>query len=203
MSGSSSKPIAQYTITRGVFRSNYDITSNGQHLYHVDNSHWTPGKPDLTFHAGADTNGPIAGVIKYRHFSSDTEIGLGNPSQPHAIEWFCLNRDSIMSVRYSIRMSASTAGASDQQPRTFTWKRTHSLSSSRSGGLKLVDESDRVVAVLSSERHFSTSAQMDVFAQYGDRFQLLVLVSGLALREKLVRARKAAAAGAGGGGGGA
>lgn len=203
MSSSSSKPIAQYTITRGVFRSNYDITSNGQHLYHVDNSHWTPGKPDLTFHAGANTNGPIAGVIKYRHFSSDTEIGLGDPSQPHAIEWFCLNRDSMMSVRYSIRMSAGTAGASDQQPRTFTWKRTHSLSSRRSGGLKLVDESDRVVAVLSSGGHFSTtSAQMDVFVQYGDRFHLLVLVSGLALREKLARTRKAAAAGAGAGGGG-
>lgn len=169
----------------------------------MDNSRWTPGKLDLAFHVGTNTNSPIANVTKYRHFSSDTEIGLGNPSQPHAIEWFCLNRDSIMSVRYSIRMSAGTAGASDQQPRTFTWKRTHSLSSSRSGGLKLVDESDRVVAVLSSERHFSTtSAQMDVFAQYGDRFQLLVLVSGLALREKLVRARKAAAAGAGGGGGG-
>jgi hypothetical protein len=43
---------------------------------------------------------------------------------------------------------------------------------------------------------------MDIYVQYGERFQLLVLVSGLALREKLARARKAAAAGAGAGGGG-
>lgn len=102
MSASKSRPIAQYTITRGVFRSSYDITIKGQRgspLYHVDNSHWTPGKPDLTFHTGANTTGPIAGVIKYRHFSSDTEIGLGDPSQPHAIEWFCLNRDSMISQR--------------------------------------------------------------------------------------------------------
>lgn len=79
------------------------------------------------------------------------------------------------------------AGASDQQSHTFTWKRTHSLSSSRSGGLKLVEESNQVVAVLSSGRHFSTMiAQMDVFVKYGDRFQLLVL----ALREKLAQARR-------------
>jgi hypothetical protein len=210
MSGSKSKPIAHYTIARGVFRSSYDITSNGQPIYHVDNSHWTPGKPDLTFHAGANTTGPIAGVSKYRHFSSDTEIGLGDPSQPHAIEWFRLNRDSIMSGRYSIRITLGTTTGSNnnnqqqQQSRTFTWKKTRSLSR-HSGGLKLVDESDRVVAVFASEG--SLSGQMDIYVQYGERFQLIVLVSGLALREKLARARKAAAAsagaGAGGGGGGA
>jgi hypothetical protein len=213
MSAPKSTPITQYTITRGVFRSSYDITTTGQHgqpLYHVDNSHWTPGKPDLTFHAGANTTGPIAGVSKYRHFSSDTEIGLGDPSQPHAIEWFRLNRDSIMSGRYSIRITLgiTTTGRNNvnnnqqqQQPRTFTWKRTRALSR-HSGGLKLVDESDRVVAVFGSGGSFSTSGQMDIYVQYGERFQLLVLVSGLALREKLARARKAAAAGAGAGGGG-
>jgi hypothetical protein len=179
----------------------------------VDNSHWNPGKPDLTFHTGANTTGPIAGVSKYRHFSSDTEIGLGDPSQPHAIEWFRLNRDSIMSGRYSIRITLGTTTGSNSnqqsQPRTFTWKRTRSLSK-HSGGLKLVDESDRVVAVFGSGGSFSsTTGQMDIYVPYGERFQLLVLVSGLALREKLARARNAAAAGAGagagagGGGGGA
>jgi hypothetical protein len=201
MSGYGSQPIAQYTISRGFLHKAWDITINGQTVYHVDNSHWTPGKPDLTFHAGPNTTGPIAGVSKYRHFSSDTEIGLGDPAQAHAIEWFCLNRDSRISVRYSIRMSIG----SNHQPCTFTWKRTRSLGSSRhSGDLKLVDESDRILAVLSSGGSFtSTSGQMDIYAQYGDRFQLMVLVSGLALREKLARARKAAAASAGGGGGGA
>lgn len=197
------KPTTQYTITRGVFRSSYDVTSNGQPLYHVDNSHWTPGKPDLTFHTGPTTNGPIAGVSKYRHFSSDTEIGLGDPSQPHTMEWFCLNRDGLMSVRYSIRMNMASSGG-DRQLRTFTWKKTHALG--RHGGLKLVDESDRVLAVLGSGGSFSSTGLLDIYAQYGERFQLLVLVSGLALREKLARARNAragAGAGAGGGGGGA
>jgi hypothetical protein len=198
MPGSNSTPTVQYKITRGVFRSSYDITSNGQPLYHVDNSHWTPGKPDLTFHTGTSTTGRIAGVSKYRHFSSDAEIGLGDPSQPHTMEWFSLNRDSLMSVRYTIRMPVSS---SDQQPRTFTWKKTRALSS-HSGGLKLVDESDRVVAVMSGGRFSSTAGLLDIYVQYGERFQLLVLVSGLAFREKLARARKGAA-GAGGGGGGA
>lgn len=200
MSGYGPQPIAQYTISRGLFHKAWNITNNGQTIYHVDNSHWTPGKPDLTFHAGANTTGPIAGVSKYRHFSSDTEIGLGDPAQAHAIEWLCLNRDSRMSVRYSFRMNIG----SDHQSRTFTWKRTRSLGSGRFGSLKLVDESDRVLAVLSSGGSFtSTSGQMDIYVQYGERFQLMVLVSGLALREKLARARKAAAASGGGGGGGA
>jgi hypothetical protein len=201
MSSSESQPITHYTITRGVLRSSYDITTNGQPIYHVDNSHWTPGKPDLTFHTGPNTNGPIAGVSKYRHFSSDTEIGLGDPSQPNAIEWFCLNRDNWMSVRYSIRITVGTGIGSDHQPqpRTFIWKKTRSLSN-HSGGLKLVDESERVVAVFASGGSFSsTSGTLDIYVQYGERFQLMVLVSGLALREKLLRARKAAAGGGGGG----
>jgi hypothetical protein len=79
---------AKYITTHSVWRHNYDISSpNKTHLFHVSNSSLTPGKPDLTFHASTDSNGPIARVCKFRRFSSDTEIGVGDPCTPDSMEW--------------------------------------------------------------------------------------------------------------------
>ncbi|KAJ5273859.1 hypothetical protein N7478_008984 [Penicillium angulare] len=61
-STSTSRLACHYSITHSLFRHDYEIISaNGKPNYHVNNSHLTPGKPDLTFHVGSDAKGPIAG----------------------------------------------------------------------------------------------------------------------------------------------
>lgn len=111
------------------------------------------------------------------------------------MERFSLKSDGLMSVQYSIPMKV----AGDSQLRMFTWKRTHALG--RHGGLKLVDQANQIVAVFGSGGSFSSTDVLDIYVQYGERFQLLVLVSGLALLEKLARGRNRGAGGDGGGGG--
>ncbi|KAJ5893057.1 hypothetical protein N7504_009748 [Penicillium tannophilum] len=185
----------QYSITHSLFRHDYEILSNGNHMFHVDNSQLTPGKPDLTFHEGPDTKGPIAGVCKYRHFSSDAIIGLGDPRHP-SMSWEHLSRDSLLSCRYSFRVRL------DDRTRTFTWRRTHSI---KGETLELVHEATHdLIAEFSSGTTFSKKAgQLEIYKCYGDQFALLVLITGLALREKLRRKRTNSAAGAAGAGGGA
>ncbi|KAJ5681463.1 uncharacterized protein N7477_001403 [Penicillium maclennaniae] len=187
---------AQYHIAHSVWRHDYEVS--GSHVFHVDNSSLRPGKPDLTFHAGLDTNAPLC---KFRHFSSDTEIGLGDPSKP-GISWERMSRESLRKVQYAFGLNCG-----DGRHHRFTWKKTSSLGGSHSGNLKLVDESSgNVVAVFSSGGSFSMkTGQLDIYTDYGERFAIMVLISGIALREKLRRAKNASgnsvgSAGAAGGG---
>lgn len=176
----------QYHIDHSVWRHDYEIT--GSHAFHVDNSTLRPGKPDLTFHAGPDTSAPVAGVCKFRHFSSDTEIGLGDPDMP-GISWGRMSREGLRKVKYTFCMDFG-----DRQ-RRFIWKKTSSHGGSHSGNLKLVEEpSGNVLAVFSAGGSFSKkTGQLDVYANYGERFSLMVLITGIALREKLRRASNNAA----------
>lgn len=181
---------AQYFITHGIWRHDYEVS--GSRTFHVDNSALRPGKPDLTFHAGSDSTAPIEAVCKFRHFSSDTEIGLRDPLQSNSMSWERLSRQGLIKVQYGFRMNVG-----DRQPRTFTWKSTQSMGTGRTGNLKLVDEStQQVVAVFSSGSSLSKRAGQldiyDIYANDGDRFHLMVLTTGLAVRERLRRSSNTA-----------
>lgn len=60
------------------------------------------------------------------------------------------------------------------------------------GDLKLVDDATQhVVAIFSADGlSMSKTGQLDVYVNYGERFQLMVLISALALHEKQRRASK-------------
>lgn len=115
------------------------------------------------------------------------------------MRWERLAREGIMSVRYSFRV---TIGRTVE---TFTWKKTHSMGRGIMGNLKLVRERDaQIMAVISGSSGFtSRSGQMDLYCDsFGSQFKFMVVITGMALRERLRRA-SAAASGGGGGGGGA
>ena len=90
----------------------------------------------------------------------------------------------------------------DGTKQTFTWKQTRSLGSG-SENHKLVQEtSQTVVAVLSSGGIFSKKpgyGYLDIYSNLGPRFYLTALISGIAVVERIRRA-KPSAAGAGAGG---
>ncbi|CAI7640317.1 unnamed protein product [Penicillium palitans] len=195
-------PAAQYHITHSSKREHYDVsTTDKTHLYHVDNSTFTIGKPDLTFHHSPDRRGPVVGVCKFRHFSSDCEIGLQNPERPNAMKWEYLHKEGFFRRRYWFRMELD-----DGTKHTFTWKQTRSHGKG-SGTHKLVEEARQtVVAVLSSDGMFSKKigyGSLDIYSDLGPRFYLMTLMSGIAVVERIRRAKpNAAGAGAGGSGGG-
>ncbi|KAJ5782108.1 hypothetical protein N7457_003882 [Penicillium paradoxum] len=193
-------PAVQYLITHSFWRHDYDVsTPTKKRLFHVNNSSFTPGKPDLTLHRSSDSNGPIVGVCKFRHFSSDCEIGTGNPEQSGKMNWEYLHAQGFTKRIYWFRMQMD-----DGTKRKFTWKRTHSLGNGYKNH-KLVEESSQtVVAVFSSGSICSkTTGHLDIYQNLGSRFNLLALISGITVLEKARRARNSAAASASGASGAA
>lgn len=190
-------PTAHFEIAHTTWRHNYNISTNGRHVYYVDNSQMRIGKPDLTFHAGADNKSPVVGVIEFRHFSSDMEIGIGDPAHPSAMHWESLTRESVLSRKHAFRTKVHG------HKRQFTWKRTHSMGEGHFGNLKLVDESNQaVIAVFSSRGAFTRqTGTLAVYANHGQEFDFMVLETCLAMKEKIRRTNNAAASGGGGGGG--
>ncbi|KAJ5457529.1 hypothetical protein N7475_008917 [Penicillium sp. IBT 31633x] len=187
-------PAMQYLITHTYFHHNYKVsTPDKQHLFHVVNSSFRPRKPDLTFHQGPDSHGPIAGICKFRHFSSDCEAGLGSPDQPSKVDWVHLHKhDKMRQWWFRMKMDES------KKKKTFTWKRVHLRNTWKH---ELVEESTQnVVAILSPSEVFKKTDQMDIFSDFGPHFNLSVLISGLAVLEK-VRRLEASDSGAPGGGG--
>ncbi|KAJ5355702.1 hypothetical protein N7517_010311 [Penicillium concentricum] len=190
-------PAAQYIITHSSWRSHYDVsTKDKTHLYRVVSSSFTPGKPDLTFHRSADSSGPIAGVCKFRHFSSDCEIGLGDPERPNKMDWQYLHKEGFMKRTHWFCMELE-----DGTKQTFTWKRTHSLGTG-SENYKLVEGARQtVVAVFSSGGTFSkTTGYLDIYLHLGPQFYLMALISRLGIVEMDSRQRSTGAGGAAGGG---
>lgn len=183
MHSSEPKPVAQYSITHGMWRHDYEVT--GPQSFHVDNSSFRPGKPDLTFHAGPNNTAPITAICKFRNFSGDADIGLADPKQVDGMTWVCMNRPSLIKTEYGFRMDIG-----DHEPHHFIWKSTHAMGNGWAGNLKLVDETTQeVVAVFSTSRSLTKrkTGSLDLYVNYGERFQLLVLTTGLAVREKLRR----------------
>ncbi|CAI7654449.1 unnamed protein product [Penicillium pancosmium] len=160
----------RYNITTTFWKHHYEIT--GSHNLYVENSQMTPGKPDLTFHT-TNKEGPIIALSKYKHFSSDIEIGLSEPSHnssSNSMRWDTLHRDGWRSSKY--KLTAEINGRLEK----YTWRPTHKIHCGLKG-------SDRVLT-------------FDNNACYGERFQLLVLMTCITLAEKTRRRNEAAAAGA-------
>ncbi|KAJ5177405.1 uncharacterized protein N7500_000104 [Penicillium coprophilum] len=188
-------PAAQYLITHSFWRHHYDVsTIDKTHLFHVANSSFTPGKPDLTFHRSSDSNGPVVGVCKFRHFSSDCEIGLGDPERPNKMDWEYLHKQGFTKRIYWFRMQLE-----DGTKQNFTWKRTHSLGTGWENHKLVEDTSQTVVAVFSSGGIFSkTTGYLDIYLPLGPQFYLMALISGIAVVEKVRRAKQSAQSGGGG-----
>lgn len=201
-----------YNIYHTVLHHHYDVTlADKTPLYHVENSLIRPKKPDLTVHAGVDASAPIAAVCKFLHFSRHFKVGLGDPQSISDVQWedlVCLNYQ-LTKFRWQLTQRSPY---DEVFKRSFVWKRTHhvgvgdtkpSILSSRN--YKLVDEqTDRIVAVFTSNtlKSFTKCGKLEIHVDHGRDFDLMVILTVLALYEKQRRRSNSANGGGGGGGGG-
>ncbi|KAL3432493.1 hypothetical protein BDV09DRAFT_174059 [Aspergillus tetrazonus] len=201
-----------YHIYHTPIRYDYRVSdADKNHLYYVYNSQLTPHKADLTVHTGEDSNAPVAGVCKFLHFSRHCKIGLGDPQQAGTIVWEDLHCQNLTMTKYRWPMSVPLADGRLER-RWFLWKRTHSVgadgdspSAFSSRNYKLEDElTGQIVAVFTSSSYKSMrkNGKLQVAAGYGPDFDLMVLITSLAMYEKTRRSRGKAGGGGGGGGGG-
>ncbi|KAL4897460.1 hypothetical protein BDV59DRAFT_167769 [Aspergillus ambiguus] len=196
-----------YHVYHTMFRYDYNVTAADKTpLFHVYNSLFTPKKPDLTVHAGSDENGPAVAACKFLHFSRHFKVCIGNPDDVSSTQWEDLVCQNMWHNKFRWQMTIN-----DGRRKSFVWKSTHSVGAGgekpsvfNSNCWKLLDErSGRIVAVFTGKMaSLKKSGQLQVDADYGQKFDLMVLVTVLALYEKQRRRNSSAAGGSGGGGGG-
>lgn len=166
-------------------------------------------KPDLSVHAGSSAEAPVLAVCKFLNFSRHFKVGLGNPDTPNSVNWEDLVSLSHLHARYRFQMSLHSEYGVER--RAFIWKSTHSVGVGDTKpsmfswrNYKLVDEAtDRLVAVFTNSLWgYTKSGKLEIYANYGQEFELMVIVTALALFERQRRRDHRSSGGGGGGGGG-
>ncbi|KAI9367167.1 hypothetical protein BJX61DRAFT_343719 [Aspergillus egyptiacus] len=201
-----------YHIYHSQFRYDYRVTDAEKiHLYFVCNSQMTPGKPDLAVHTGKDSRAPVAGVCKFIHFSRHCKVGLGDPQQvPGAMVWEDLQGQNLTMTKYRWQLSVRVADGGLER-RSFLWKRTQSVGAAGDSpsvlsvrNFKLVDElTGQVVGVFtSSGLSMRKNGKLQVATEYGPDFELMALITLLAMYERFRRRFVGDGGGGGGDGGG-
>lgn len=205
-----------------------DVMNTGSHLnmrifdpitntcvFYVDNSAFTPKKPDVVLFRGSDKQGcPIAGVARWKSMYGKTvDVGIGDPGlkmeNASSIPWETMTAEKKIKMNdHRFKVPGDTSG------KTYMWKRTHhegveKENNSWSGNNhKLLDaDTGEVLATFASNRWKSWSkvGKFTFRQDLGEQWQLTVLLTCLSLVEKgrrRSRARRSMAAGGGGGGGG-
>jgi len=200
-----------FHVYHTAFSHNLTVTAGDKTpLFYVKISSLAPGKPDVTLHAGQHQSDPIAAVCKFRHFSSDSKVGLGNPDEPSRMVWEDLTKEKWNHSKYRWEIAIypdRMALTSPGKRKGFVWKRTHSVGVGDSTpnlfstrNRKLEDESTgEIVAVYSDNGvgSFKKCGKFQINVDYGKDFDTMVLITGLSLLEKGRRRRNSASGGGG------
>lgn len=174
-------------------RSDFAIyTADKSPLAYVRYSSFTIGKPDLTYHAGENEDGPIKATCNYVTFSRHCKIGLGDPDDPNIV-WEDLIRHKLTThYRFEITLEGDDRRSLKRQ--TFVWKRTNSVgigedkpSKLSSKCFKLQNEStEEVIAVYLNGglKTWKKCGKFQINVNYGEAFDTMVFITGLGLLEK-------------------
>ncbi|OQD75033.1 hypothetical protein PENDEC_c008G06053 [Penicillium decumbens] len=172
----------QFHITEEPLGHHYSVVADDQnhrHQFYIENAPSATKKPDLTFHDGADHNGPVIGLSKFPRVSANCHVRLFD-EQSKTEDWIPVTKKGFISMKYSFKIPGDRSGS-------FAWKKTRSMGSGLSlyGNMKLVDEqSQDVLAVFSSDPFSVVTGRLDMRRDYGDLFDRWALVTGIAVREK-------------------
>jgi hypothetical protein len=192
----------------------FDPTSNTC-IYYVDHSAFTPKKPDMILFQGSDKQGcPIAGVARWKSMWGKTvDIGIGNPGlkleNAASIPWETMTAEKSVKINdHRFRVP------NDPMGKTYMWRRTHHVgiekenNSWSNSNYKLLDgETNEVLATFGCNtfKSWKKFGKFTFRQDLGEEWQLMALLTCLALIEKgrrRSRARRSNGGGGGGGGGG-
>ncbi|KAJ5165810.1 hypothetical protein N7492_006106 [Penicillium capsulatum] len=196
--GAVSGPSTQYAIKRSFWGGHLDIMAadTGQRIFHVNMISFAVRKPSMIVHSGSSTLGPVVAACKFKSFSADIDVGLGDLAQPSSMKWERLTHAGTFSPRWTFRVAVG-----GRHPQSFTWKKTHSMGTGSSGNWKLVNEQTQsVLAVFTLANGITRRAcELNIYSHdYGEQFNFMVVLTGTAMYVGMQRG-----GGGGGGGGGA
>ncbi|KPI34462.1 uncharacterized protein AB675_4055 [Cyphellophora attinorum] len=192
----------------------YDKTNPNDCLYYVDNSAFTPSRPDVLIFAGPDKQGyPIIAAAKWSSmYSKHTSVAIGDTGlkgENPNVSWLTVSSTSTWKQNeHHWRLP------SDPKAREYAWKRTHheGLDNTHDGGNKLSGCSFKLVDVASGEvlatfasNRFKSWKKLGKFtfrADLGEEWTMMCLVTCFALVEKSRRRSRARRSNPGAYGGG-
>lgn len=179
---------------------------HGVCIYYVDNSVFTPKKPDVTLHAGSEKTDLAVGACKWSSmYSMDVLVGFGDyRTNESSVEWEGMKNQKRFHTMWRWQLDRP-----DAPSQSFIWQRARKEDVEDANKLstknfKLIDEqSGATVAVFGSNRYKSWKklGKFVILADYGGKWELMVLLTGLALIEmsrRRSRARRSNAGAAGG-----
>lgn len=203
----------QYHIYRTWFSQHYDVSSNDdRHPYYVNISSINFQKPDLIMRIGNDRNSPIVAACRLPRFSSDFKVCLGDPSDANSAEWEEMVKKAWDGSIYQWEMniSAQNSDISIHSPvdrTSFLWKRTQSIgvdktpSALTTRNYKLINQqTSEIVAIFTGEKTVTKCGALQINVDYGLGFDRMVLITCLALYEKIRRRHNRRRHSGGGGG---
>jgi len=152
-------------------------------LFYVVNSSFTLNTPHVTLYAGPDKSGPVLGVAYLNHIGGNT-VGIGDPkSNINSMVWERLSRASKWThSTYQFEYIFGEEGR-----KSFIWQRLRPKVFDDQGDMELFEDGkpDVVLARYESVGVFKWKkrGKMLILDGYGDGWELMVLLTGLALVE--------------------
>ncbi|KAK5072163.1 hypothetical protein LTR64_004058 [Lithohypha guttulata] len=108
-------------------------STTSQVLYYVDNSAFTPGRPDVTLIRGSEKTDPVAGVVRWSSMYSKTlRIGIGDPGiadGEKSMIWEEVHNEHRRHPEYKWAVTGQ-----DGMRHEFMWVRTHGSEAKHLGG---------------------------------------------------------------------
>ncbi|KAJ9653889.1 hypothetical protein H2198_006998 [Neophaeococcomyces mojaviensis] len=173
--------------------------SSGRTLYYVDNSFFTPGKPDVTLCAGSEKTDPVIGVVRWSNlYSKHLKVGLGSgkAEDEKNMVWEEVRTEHMRHPehKWSIDLMNPNTGATERK--TFAWKRIHGDEAAAEGdgvntmsfkNFKCVDlATGQTVAVFASNRYKSWNKLGKITFKgenYGQTWEVMAMLTVFGLVE--------------------
>lgn len=185
-----------FQIRRSMY--SYDFESlTGDRKFFGRNSTLDPDKPDLLLYPGTDHSGSILAACRFKHLSRDIQLCIGDPTTDSGanVNWEKLVKSSLLKTQYAWETSTAKIHSEDGSYRPLMWKKTQSIATEDSKGeqtgprnFKLVDEkTDEILALFTSARTWAKCGTLEIRADYGEKFDLIVMIACIALFEKAHR----------------
>lgn len=193
-----------FRITRKVSQS-YEVYSlNGSRIFYGENACFHPARPDFILHSGPDSTGPTQAVCKL-DFSSDINTSLWDPATDRSTQWERLTKASSFKTEYNWTTAVPKHGNDSRRLQKLVWKRTQSESALgtdpstiASRNLKLVeDKAGKILAVFTGSNSWVEGGTLEIRADLGEEFDIMVILICITLYEKAYRASHTASGDAG------
>lgn len=182
------------------------ICDEHKNIIYFSQTHEFTSAPDVVLRQGMDKHAPIVGVARFR-LSPHLKLGLGDPdTNEKDTVWEDMRNISwgLGHSKYRFEMTVNN------ERRSFLWQRTRDSADGVQGigkltnwNYKVVDEKtgEVLVVYLNNLKSWSKKGKLQLKADLGKDWELMVLLGSLGLCEKASRRarRRGGAAGASGG----